>query len=358
VSEHRKLDFVVLGIARSGTTAVVRAINNDPECFCSNEYFREHFKLDYRTVVSPDAFFDSSYASRDEKNARNIQATLREKLRAGNLIAIGDKQPRYFLHMARLHAELPALRSIHIHRPPAEMADSWDRRARNEKDTWPAGRVGYYGILEWLISLARLAELHTNSRLIDYRAMFFHDPQVYIRTMEFISGREPDDATLGRFVRGEFRGTSGLRPASATRYDTLLSSIDSARMDALSGANAFCGIDTVRAPVQAFVEAAWDTLFAGVTAALADAGTAAERRFAFGWSTTIAAHFDDATSATFTRLWPHLLDLVMAMVPFAEEQDHAGLHRLVRVLTRRLGSREPLRPLLRVMRAANVVSAA
>jgi hypothetical protein len=358
VTEARTLDFIVMGVARSGTTGLVRGINQDPECYCSHEYFQEHHKLDYSTVNIPGAFFDAAYAPRNERTRRNVATALRAKLDAGTVARYGDKQPRYFLVMESINRQLPGLRSVIIHRSPAAVADSWDRRALNDKDRWPRGRTGYIGLAEWIIAFLRLAETRIEHRIVDFSALFQDDLAVFTGVMAYLRGSPPSAETVERFAATEFRGGTAPRPRSASRprkawvprHDTFARSIGAADMDAVLRARALCTVGDIRPLLAAFVDAAIDPVFAYLTDALAASDSPEEKSFALAWAGTIAATYDDPRSPGFARIWPKLVALASSLVSQAGEEDRRRARQFAQILHRRLGDAAPmkqLRPLLR-----------
>lgn len=356
----RRLDFIVMGVARSGTTGLVRGINLDPDCFCGHEYFEHHYRLDYATVAVPDAFFDPNYAPGNERNRRNAATILRAKLEAGPVAHYGHKQPRYFLVMESINRQIPGLRNLVIHRQPHAMADSWDRRAFNEQDPWPRGRTGYLGLIEWIVSLVRLAETRIDHRIVDFIALFQDDPAVFARAMTYLRGSPPAAETVERFRAAEFFGATAPRPKSASRprkswvprHDDFARRIGAGDMDAVLRARGLCTAGDIRPLLTAFIDATFDAVFAYATEALVASTLPEERSFALSWAGTIAGTYDDVDTPGYARTWPKLVELAIALLPQAGEEDLRRARQLAQIIRRRLGDKAPMRQLRPLLRRA------
>ncbi len=320
----RTMDFAVLGTARSGTSALSRMINEDPACFCGTEFFAGAWKADYAKIAMPDAFLGDEYRATNDRNTKLTRSTLQAKLAAGEVTAYGNKHPSYFLVMDQLHRQLPQLRSVFIYRDIGEVSLSWDKRAANEKDSWHAGRTGLFGLLEWVISLSRLAETRGRVRIVDYAALFFTDPALARRVLFFVSGRNPSAETLKRIAESAFRGGGAPKPAE-TAHDALLAEAGNAGLRALLHGHGFVPAKQVAAGVGDFAAANMGRVFGYVTERLAREGTAAERAFALQWAGNMARQFDNPRSRTYGAIAPLAKALVERLAGEAdgEKAEHA-----------------------------------
>jgi len=133
------LDFIVFGVPRSGTKALVHALNLHPHVYCAEERF--HFRADHSRIIFPDTFLDASYGS-DEEARKKIKHISNELARKGEITHAGNKLPRYYFALHRINRELPALKNIWIYRSPygssspGTVASSIDRKANGGQDKW------------------------------------------------------------------------------------------------------------------------------------------------------------------------------------------------------------------------------
>ena len=147
----RPLDFIVFGVARSGTKTLVRALNLHPHVYCAQERF--YFRADHSQITFPNSFLDPSDIRHqyDLNKIARVRAALAEKC---DIRHIGNKEPRYYLRLEQINRDIPALKNIWIYRSPYGFMQSWNRReaARlsTRKGRWMAGQVGLFGLLELL----------------------------------------------------------------------------------------------------------------------------------------------------------------------------------------------------------------
>jgi Sulfotransferase family len=119
----RKLDFIVFGVPRSGTKALVRALNLHPHVYCAMERF--HFRADHSRLTFPDSFLDASVIG-DRDNAGKIEVIAVELAEKPEVLHAGNKLPRYYFALDRINREVPALKNIWIYRSPYGFMQSWN----------------------------------------------------------------------------------------------------------------------------------------------------------------------------------------------------------------------------------------
>ncbi|NJM34899.1 MAG: sulfotransferase [Rhodomicrobium sp.] len=162
---NRPLNFLVLGVARSGTSALTQALNVNPRVICGMETFNafeDHTNLSY-----PRSFQDRLNAS--EGYQKTFLRTVLGRAGATGPIAIGNKEPNYDLSLTRIVKALPDIRLLFIYRHPCAFFESWNIRARDRNDTqWPAGKRGLLGALSLMIYLRELSRLDTECLIIPY----------------------------------------------------------------------------------------------------------------------------------------------------------------------------------------------
>ncbi|BBD09304.1 putative uncharacterized protein [Desulfovibrio ferrophilus] len=160
--------FLVMGVPRSGTTALADALNRHPAIFCGIE----RFDWPLEKAVYPfciDDFFDPQVpdAKFHERNLAIVQPKT-------ELVALGNKKPRYYISLPSLLQRQPA-RLIWTYRNPAHTAFSWNARALNTEDAgWHRGMTGLYALVEFtqmLLTFRNLPE-GTEALMVDYNGLF------------------------------------------------------------------------------------------------------------------------------------------------------------------------------------------
>jgi len=202
---QKSLDFVILGTARSGTTALGSAVNLDPQTFCAIEYFKGELELDYSKLTLPQDFFCDKYAASNPINTQQTREILKKKLNDGPVNIYGNKVPNYYLTIRRLHHQLPQLRSVALIRDPVQVALSWDKRAANDKDSWDSGRTGIVAILNWALEILAYSEGINNLLLVSYDALFFDDPSYFSLIMQHLTTSRAQSPTTEQFSSKFFR---------------------------------------------------------------------------------------------------------------------------------------------------------
>lgn len=144
----RKLDFIVFGMPRGGTTAVANYLSAVEGVHCGNEVFpvyKSHAKLDI-----PQAFITPQEGYWNPGSAEIVEAN-RDRLKI-----YGNKTPTYFYRLPEILRELDDCPSIACVRNPRDVARSYSMRAGDPKDQWPEGRVGLFAAGDALLLLQSL----------------------------------------------------------------------------------------------------------------------------------------------------------------------------------------------------------
>ncbi|MDA7429611.1 hypothetical protein PGB28_14165 [Primorskyibacter aestuariivivens] len=164
----RKLDFIVFGLARSGTTALTNLIRANQRIFCGAEFFTP--RMDHSKIDVPKAFFDEE--ARLEK-AGNVPQNIRVSMevlrsRSPDTIEIyGNKWPLYSHFFDRIMSETGARKAIMTYRNYRACARSYRRRSEDPNDVWPDGRRGVFAGVEMMHVLKILARTeHTNTLIL------------------------------------------------------------------------------------------------------------------------------------------------------------------------------------------------
>ena len=186
--------FVVMGVPRSGTTALAEALNLHPEIMCGIEYIGDLKSAGKADL--PAAFEDPGITRPlgDQNRALYL-----EKKSAARIF--GDKNPRYYHDLADLHLAAPACKKICIYRRKLGFWRSWNGRAANKDDLhWARGQTGFFGVLELICLLNRLADVQGSGEvlMIDYEALFFDEPSIIQRLYAYL-GAGPDERAVVTF---------------------------------------------------------------------------------------------------------------------------------------------------------------
>jgi hypothetical protein len=139
LNDHSR-EMVVLFIAgcpRSGTTALVEQLNRD-ERFAIG---RERFRI-VRNHVTPEFLAPERllYPVPSETHilSPEFYRPLRERYRRGTVQVVGDKVPLYTRVLRRLDRRFTDARFVYMTRDLVPVAESFQRRAEDPKERWPA----------------------------------------------------------------------------------------------------------------------------------------------------------------------------------------------------------------------------
>lgn len=161
--KHIDINFLVGGIARSGTSALASVLNLHPHVFCGMETFNL-FDEDLAVKTFPRDFMNPSH----KHYAYNFE-TMKKKNMA-TLVAVGDKRPENFMNLS----SLKNLKFIFIQRSYQGYVPSWNKRANDA--SWDMGRVGVFAIFDFLLSVIFLANSPAETmRFVSYNNLFYGD---------------------------------------------------------------------------------------------------------------------------------------------------------------------------------------
>ena len=191
------LDFIVFGVPRSGTKALVRALNLHPHVYCALERF--HFRADHSHIRFPDSFLDASDA-RDEQALDKIKRIKKDLAKKEEIAHVGNKLPRYYFALHRINREVPALKNIWIYRSPYGFMQSWNRRElASQRGQWPAGQVGLFGLLELFCCIENCLGLGKDVLVFPYEYGLNRSARPTLQALGFL-GADP-----GLYARKQFK---------------------------------------------------------------------------------------------------------------------------------------------------------
>lgn len=166
----------IAGSPRSGTTALTDYLNRHPEILIC----RERYKFVPRTVRPHFFDFDRilDYTRKETNTSREYHARLlaRKDLRAVRWR--GDKYPHYVRHLDTLSENNPGAHFLFTYRDVGEVAESFEARAKDPDDRWPAENGFEAGVHMWNATLRSIREfvesnLDTNVLVLDYCEFFY-----------------------------------------------------------------------------------------------------------------------------------------------------------------------------------------
>ncbi|CAN5765592.1 hypothetical protein BH23ACT11_BH23ACT11_13950 [soil metagenome] len=188
----------VAGCQRSGATAFIRYLNLHPRVLVC----RERYKYIPRQVTSGHFSFERILDySEEETNVPEEQfVELLADKEPKELKWIGDKNPDYYKHFDGLLRRNPGGRFIILYRPLEEVAESFEARAKDPEDHWPARYDYEMSVKLWNLALNRTREFIESGEghrvlILDYHAFFDMDRDTITLLSRFLE-IEFDEAIL------------------------------------------------------------------------------------------------------------------------------------------------------------------
>jgi len=184
----KQLDFIIFGVPRSGTKALVRALNLHPHVYCAMERF--HFRADHAQITFPESFLATS-AIRDADDLAKVEYMRGELDDKREVRYAGNKLPRYYFALDRINREVPKLKNIWIYRSPYGFMPSWNRRELDkERGQWPAGQVGLFGLIELLVCIENSLKLDKDVFVFSYAHGLARSAEATLEALDFL-GADP-----------------------------------------------------------------------------------------------------------------------------------------------------------------------
>lgn len=132
----RKLDFIVFGMPRGGTSAVSRYISSVDQLYCGLEVFP--VGLQHDRIDVPQAFLERQHARWSPVAVKDVMA------RGDQVERYGNKTPYYIYRLPAILRELDNCPAVGCVREIRPIAMSYSTRAANPRDTWDTGRRGLF----------------------------------------------------------------------------------------------------------------------------------------------------------------------------------------------------------------------
>lgn len=154
----RKLDFIVFGMARGGTSATARYLSAIEGVHCGQEVLAPN--ADHSTLSMPDALLTPSDVRRNDSSVVALEG------RQDEISIWGNKTPSYFYRLAGVLDELDGVPSIACLRDPEKVAKSYSTRASTTRDPWHEGRYGIFAFGDALMLAHVLAQVARPERVL------------------------------------------------------------------------------------------------------------------------------------------------------------------------------------------------
>lgn len=181
-----RLDFIVFGVGRSGTTSVSRYISATEQFHCGIERF--HVGVDHSTLRVPFAFFSDEHLPRGHANFKFSERDLFEK--NVRILRYGNKLPTYFYRLKGVLGEIGVPKGILCARAIRSVGLSFNTRAASIKDGWPKGRTALFAAGDAMILIHALRSIEDEKILVMPYPAILKDWEMATRKMlEFI---DPD----------------------------------------------------------------------------------------------------------------------------------------------------------------------
>jgi hypothetical protein len=172
----------VCGCPRSGTTALAQVLNVHPRICIGIERYKAIAIGRRGAEFGPELFTLERFSDirEDDTNIKRENERLLRKFDGRHPIqVIGDKTPRLYVRLPFLRERFPGSSLVFILRDPMEVARSWQKRADDPKDHWPAEHGMDKALTEWVKSVEAMAAAlpiwGEDATVIDY-ARFFNVP--------------------------------------------------------------------------------------------------------------------------------------------------------------------------------------
>ena len=201
----------VCGVPRSGTTAMATLLNGHPLVCIGMERFHPPLRRLCPPLFEKERFFDF-----DPGANHRLYRRMAEKWDGAGII--GDKIPLLFKAMPLVRKRFPDAKIIYMLRNIEAVACSWNRRAFDDADTWPAYQSFRPSVLLWNRAnrvIARQVRQNPDAILIIcYERFFSGDDAELARLCSFLGVEQAAELTaMYRKQIDRYRAEVAMKPA-------------------------------------------------------------------------------------------------------------------------------------------------
>lgn len=228
----------VCGPPRSGTTVLAQLLNAHPEIAIGIERYKYAYKeLSLRNEITPELFSAARFFDfrREDTNItrgyyENFRG-LRQKY--DNVRYRGDKLPGILKLRKHLDSGLAHTRYVFIYRDIESVCASWNARANNTEDHWPAENDYRAAVLRMNADLRAIHELAVNEPdrflLVRYESLFGGGGKAVVDALLARLGLMPDPKVDRHLAKDQ--ETHRERAAGPLRLDDQQRNFIRAKMD-------------------------------------------------------------------------------------------------------------------------------
>ncbi|TYB84068.1 sulfotransferase [Oceaniovalibus sp. ACAM 378] len=239
----RKLDFIVFGMPRGGTSAVARYISAVEPLHCGQEVMT--ISTDHSTLDIPDAFLTPVNDRWNDSSVAAVTAN-RDRIRL-----YGNKTPTYFYRLNGVLAELDNAPAIACIRDPHSVALSYSTRASNTKDRWNSGRRGLFAVGDALMLVHALHHAPQDAKILimPQKALLADWRKAMSRAIEHIApGVAPEfgEQALAEIDHIKTRQTRRDKVELEKIEQRALNRLDRIGLTALFDRDTVCDLDDIR----------------------------------------------------------------------------------------------------------------
>jgi hypothetical protein len=240
---RKKLDFIVAGTARSGTTAVGNYLSAVRELHCANEVIP--WKADHSTMIAPECFTaplkDMVDRPNKAKKARKLYDSAKEIAAKGDAVRFyGSKVPMYIHRLRGVLSEIGRPCAIVTTRSLRPVATSYFRRASEPDDQFANGRTGIFAAGDYLMLAHLLAHAPAGQvMLLPHEALVKDWEQTMRAAIGFIApglNATFDPAAIGKIKKRyeELKARPARAEAALIPYeDSIVSEVEAMGLDTL-----------------------------------------------------------------------------------------------------------------------------
>lgn len=203
-----KTFIYIVGVGRSGTTALAELLNEHPLACVGIERYKKCISSLSVDHFRKDSFFDFSETQtnilpRAGTEIAKIYENMATKWDSAQVI--GDKVPNAFKRINHLRDALPNIRIVFCLRQIAGVANSWNARANNPKDRWPEENNYREAVKQWnhALKIARKQIGGPDAEkffVLPYEAFYRGETEIADRLVKFL-GLEWNSAFRSAYQR-------------------------------------------------------------------------------------------------------------------------------------------------------------